>query len=35
MLDVCVRDVMDGFCLYGDAWRCRFSCMGSMSVSSC
>ena len=23
------------FCLYFDAWRCRCSCMGSMSVSSC
>ena len=22
-------------CLYCDAWSCRFSCMGSMSVSSC
>ena len=24
-----------GFCLYCDAWSCRCSCMGSMSVSSC
>ena len=23
------------FCLYCDAWSCRSSCMGSMSVSSC
>ena len=23
------------FCLYSDAWSCRCSCMGSMSVSSC
>ena len=23
------------FCLYCDAWRCRCSCMGSMSVWSC
>ena len=23
------------FCLYCDAWSCRRSCMGSMSVSSC
>ena len=23
------------FCLYCDAWSCRFSCFGSMSVSSC
>ena len=37
MLYVCVRDVMDDvfFCLYCDAWSCRCSCMGSMSVSSC
>ena len=37
---VCVRGVMDVvffyvFCLYCDAWSCRCSCMGSMSVSSC
>ena len=33
MLYVCVRDVMDVFvCLYGDAWSCRCSCMGSMRV---
>ena len=37
MLYVCVRGVMDVvfFCLYCDAWSCRCSCMGSMSVSSC
>ena len=35
MLYFCVRDVMDVFCLYCDAWSCRCSCMGSMSVSSC
>ena len=23
------------FCLYCDAWSCRCSCIGSMSVSSC
>ena len=23
------------FCLYCDAWSCRCSCMGKMSVSSC
>ena len=23
------------FCLYCDAWNCRCSCMGSVSVSSC
>ena len=23
------------FCLYCEAWSCRGSCMGSMSVSSC
>ena len=34
MLYVCVRGVMDGvFCLYCDAWCCRCSCMGSVSVS--
>ena len=36
---VCVRGVMDHgwcvFCLYCDAWSCRCSCIGSMSVSSC
>ena len=26
---------MDVFCLYGDTWSCRFSCIGSMSDSSC
>ena len=36
MLCVCVADVMDVvFCLYCDAWSCRCSCMGSVSVSSC
>ena len=36
MLYVCVRDVMDVvFCLYCDAWSCRCSCIGSMSVLSC
>ena len=37
MLYVCVRGVMDVvfFCLYCDAWSCRCSCMGSMSVLSC
>ena len=36
MLCLCVGDVMDFvFCLYCDAWSCRCSCMGSMSVSSC
>ena len=35
MLYVCVKGVMDVFCLYCDAWSCRCSCMGSMSVSSC
>ena len=38
MLCVCVGDVMDiafsVFCLQCDAWSCRCSCMGSMSVSS-
>ena len=36
MLHVCVRGVMDVvFCLYCDAWSCRYSCMGSMSALSC
>ena len=36
MLYVCVRDVMDVvICLYCDAWSCRCSYMGSMSVSLC
>ena len=36
MLYVCVRGVMDVvFCVYCDAWSCKCSCMGSMSVSSC
>ena len=34
MLYVCVRDVMDVFCLYCDACSCRCLCMGIMSVSS-
>ena len=36
MVCVCVKGVMDVvfFCLYCDAWSCRCSCMGSMSVSS-
>ena len=29
MLCVCV------FCVYSEAWSCRYSCMGIMSVSSC
>ena len=35
---VCLCKGCDGccvFCLYCDAWHCRGSCMGSMSVSSC
>ena len=37
MLCVCVGDVMDVvfICLYCEAWRYRYSCMGSVSVSSC
>ena len=37
MLYVCIRGVMDVvfLCLYCDAWSCRCSCMGGMSVSSC
>ena len=33
----CVGDVMGVcvLCLYYDEWRCRCSCMESMSVSSC
>ena len=37
MLCVCVGGC-DGccvFCLYCEAWSCRCSCMGSVSVSSC
>ena len=36
MLCVCVVDVMDVVfsVLYCDAWSCRCSCMGSVSVSS-
>ena len=35
---VCLCKGCDGccvFCLHYDAWSCRCSCMGSMSVSSC
>ena len=35
---VCLCKGCDGccvVCLYCDAWSCRCSCMGSMSVSSC
>ena len=35
---VCLCRECDGccvFCLYCEAWRCRCSCMGSVSVSSC
>ena len=35
---VCLCRGCDGycvFCLYCEAWSCRCSCMGSMSVSSC
>ena len=35
---VCLCKGCDGccvFCLYCDAWSCKCSCMGSMSVSSC
>ena len=35
---VCLCKGCDGcsvFRLYCDAWSCRFSCIGSMSVSSC
>ena len=35
---VCLCKGCDGccvFCLYCDAWSCRYSCIGSMSVSSC
>ena len=37
MLCVCVGDVMDivFFWLYCEAWSCRCSCMGSVSISSC
>ena len=38
MLCVCVRDVCDGCCVlffYCNAWSCRCSCMGSMSISVC
>ena len=37
MLYVYVTDLMDVvvFCLYCEAWRCRCSCMGSVTVSSC
>ena len=35
---LCLCKGCDGycvFCLYCEAWNCRCSCMGSMSVSSC
>ena len=35
---VCLCKGCDGccvFCLYCHAWSCRYSCMGSMSISSC
>ena len=35
---VCLFSGSDGcciFCLYSDAWSCKCSCRGSMSVSSC
>ena len=35
MVYVSVRGMMDVFRLYYDAWSCRCSFMGSMSVSSC
>ena len=35
MLYICVSGVMGVFYLYSDVGRCRCSCMGSMSVSSC
>ena len=36
MLCVCVGDVMDVvFSVCIEAWSCRCSCMGSVSVSSC
>ena len=36
MLCACVVDVMDVvFSVYCEAWSCRCSCMGSVSVSSC
>ena len=37
MLCVCVWgcDECCVFCLYCEAWSCRCSCMGSVSVSSC
>ena len=38
MLYFCVRGMYDEccvLCLYWDAWSCRWSCMCSMSVSSC
>ena len=37
-VEVCLCSGCDGccvFCLYCDAWSCRCSCMGSVSVSSC
>ena len=35
---LCLCSECDGccvFCLYCEAWSCRCSCMGSVSVSSC
>ena len=32
---LCVCDGCCVFCLYCEAWSCRCSCMGSVSVSSC
>ena len=32
MLYVCVMDVIFFF-LYCDAWRCRYSCMGGMTIT--
>ena len=37
-VEICLCKGCNGccvFCLYCDAWSCRCSCMGSMSVSSC
>ena len=31
----CLYRGCDVFCLICEAWSCRFSCMGSMGVSSC
>ena len=32
---LCVGMICCVFCLYCEAWGCRCSCMGSVSVSSC